>query len=104
MRRAFVGGRSLLPRVGRLAHLGFGPGQPVGKLRDLPGQLQHGAVLLLHVPLEKGKAFFEVAQAGIHEADDARRSTRGKPMPEVYDNYDNRAPAPCFGGGQPGGL
>ena len=58
MRRAFVGGRSLVAGVSGLGQLRFGTGQTVGQLGDLAGKLQHGPVLLLHVALKEGEAFF----------------------------------------------
>ena len=66
MRRTLVGGRSLFADGGGLGHLGFGAGQPIGQLRDLPGEFHDHAVLLLHVALEEGQTFFEVAEAVIH--------------------------------------
>lgn len=96
MRRAFVGGRGLVAGVGGLGHLRLGTGQAVGELRDLPGKLQDDPVLLLHMALQEGQAFFEVAQAVIHGSDDARRGRRGKPMPGAYDKYDSPVPGASF--------
>lgn len=99
MGRTFVGGRSLVAAVGGLGKLGLGPGQAIGELRDLAGKLEHRAVLLLHVALQEGQAFFEVALAVVHGPDDAEASRRGKPRPVFYDLYDKPAPAPFFGVG-----
>ena len=66
MGRPFVGGRGLVASVGGLGQLGFGAGQTIGELRDLPGKLQDHPVLLLHVALQKGQTFFEVVKPGIH--------------------------------------
>ena len=100
MRRAFVGRRGLVAGVGGLGELGFGTGQTVGELRDLPGKLQDHPVLLLHVPLQESEALFEVAETDVHAADDGGVAGRGKPMPALYDKYDGRRPMPCFGGCQ----
>ena len=67
MRRPFVGGRGLVAGVGGLGQLGFGAGQTVGELRDLPGKLQDHPILLLHVALKESKPFFEIAEPRVHE-------------------------------------
>ena len=85
MRRTFVGRRSLVAGVGSLSQLRLGTGKAVGELGDLPGELEHRPVLLFHVSLEKGKAFFKIAEAGIHATDDALGASGGKMMPVAYD-------------------
>ena len=62
MRRALVGRRGLVSSIGRLGQLGFGTGQAIGQLGNLPGKLEDDAVLLLHVSLEESQTFFEVMQ------------------------------------------
>ena len=66
MRRTFVGGRSLIPRVGGLGQLRLGPDESVGQLRDLARELEDDAVLLFHVPLQESEAFLEGALVFIH--------------------------------------
>ncbi len=63
MRRALVGRRSLIAGTGGLGQLRFGAGQTIGQLGHLAGELEDDAVLLLHVALEEGEAFFEVVKA-----------------------------------------
>lgn len=79
MRRAFVGGRALVAGVGGLGQLGLRAGEPVGELRDLTGQLQDDAVLLLDVALQEGEAFLEVALAIIHAGKMGAGTLRARP-------------------------
>lgn len=79
MGRAFVGGRALVDGVGGLGHLGLRAGEPVGELRDLTGQLQDDAVLLLDVALQEGEAFLEVALAIVHAAKMKTAAGRARP-------------------------
>ena len=46
--------------VSGLGQLGLGAGQAIGQFGNLPGKLENDPVLLLHVSLEEGQAFFEV--------------------------------------------
>jgi hypothetical protein len=66
VRRTFVGGRSLIPRVGGLGQLRLGPDESVGQFRDLARELEDDAVLLFHVPLQESEAFLEGALVIIH--------------------------------------
>lgn len=66
MRRTLVGGRTLSGVVRRLAQPDLGAGKALGQLRQLAGQLEDDAVLLLDMPLQEGKTLLEVAKAGIH--------------------------------------
>lgn len=79
MGRAFVGGRTLVAGVGGLGHLGLRAGEPVGELRDLTGQLQDDAVLLLDVALQEGEAFLEVALAIVHAGTMKEEAGRARP-------------------------
>jgi len=47
MRRTFVGGRGLVAGISGLGQLGFGAGQPIGQLGNLPRKLEDDPVLLL---------------------------------------------------------
>ncbi len=66
MGRTLVGGRGLVAGVAGLGQLRFGAGQTIGQLGHLAGKLEDDPVLLLHVALQEGQAFFEVVQPGIH--------------------------------------
>lgn len=85
MRRSLVGRRGLVVAGAGLSQLRLGTGKAVGQLGQLTGKLEDDAVLLFHVSLEKGQAFFEVAEAGIHATDDAGGAAEGKMMPVAYD-------------------
>ncbi len=94
MGRTFVGGRSLVARIAGLGQLGLRPDQPVRELRDLAGEFQDDAVLLLDVPLQESEAFLEGALVFIHggkmegAGDRARR----------YDDSDRWRVGASFGG------
>ena len=60
VRRTLVGWRGLITGVSGLGQLGFGAGQTIGQLGHLAGKLEDDPVLLLHVALQEGQAFFEV--------------------------------------------
>jgi hypothetical protein len=79
MRRAFVGRGPLVPGVGGLGQLGLRAGEPVDELRDLTGQLQDDAVLLLDVALQEGEAFLEVALAIVHAGTMKGAAVRARP-------------------------
>ena len=79
MGRAFVGRGPLVPGVGGLGQLGLRAGEPVGELRDLTGQLQDDAVLLLDVALQEGEAFLEVALTIVHAAKMKAAADRARP-------------------------
>ena len=79
MRRAFVGGRSLIAGVGGLGQLRFGPDEPVGQLRDLAGELEDDAVLLFDVSLQESEAFLEGALVFIHAGKMGGGTARARP-------------------------
>lgn len=79
MRRTFVGGRTGLGAIGGLGRLGLQPGQPIGELGDLAGELEHDAVLLFDMALEEGDALLQLATMGIHAPDRRRADAERKP-------------------------
>lgn len=94
MGRALIGGGSLVACVPGLAKLRFCPGQPLRKLRDLPGQLQNDPVLLLHVTLEESQAFFEGLVGVIHQAKIGGGGERGKPR-DATESFGTTKRALC---------
>ena len=85
MRRTFVGGRSLIPRVGGLGQLRLGPDEPVRQLRDLAGELEDDAVLLFDMALQESEAFLEGALVFIHVG----KMEAGPGRARRYDNSDS---------------
>jgi hypothetical protein len=65
MGRTLVGGR---PRGGVAVprRLGLEALEALAEAVRLAGEVEHGAVLLLDVPLEMGELFLEPAQAVVH--------------------------------------
>ena len=97
MRRSFVGGRGLVAGVGGLGQLRFGPDKPVGQLRDLAGELENDAVLLLDVALQESEAFLEGALAFVH-ADTMRGGGRQGKTRQGYDVSDTWRIGAIIGG------
>ena len=79
MGRTLVGGRSLIARVTGLGQLRLRPDEPVGELRDLTGQLQDDAVLLLDMTLQESEAFLEGALAIFHAGKMGGGAARARP-------------------------
>jgi hypothetical protein len=94
VRRTFVGGRSLVAGVGGLGQLRLGPDEPIRQLRDLAGELEDDAVLLLDVPLQESEAFLEGALVFIHVG-----KMKGDPgRARRYDDADTQGGRIGFGG------
>lgn len=96
MRRPLVGRRAGVGHIARPDHLRLRACQAIGQFGDLARELENHAVLLLHVALEEGEAFFEIVKLGVHPIEDGGQVGRGKPMRGVCDYYDNLGPLPCF--------
>jgi len=79
VRRTFVGGRSLIARITGLGQLRLRPDQPVGKLRDLAGEFQDDAILLLDMSLQESEAFLEGALVFIHGGKMEGAAVRARP-------------------------
>ena len=79
MGRTFVGGRSLIARITGLGQLRLRSHQPVGKLRDLAGEFQDDAILLLDMSLQESEAFLEGALVFIHGGKMKAGSGRASP-------------------------
>ena len=94
MGRTFVGGRSLVARIAGLGQLGLRPDQPIRELRDLAGELQDDAVLLLDVPLQESEAFLEGALVFIHGG----KMEAGSGRARRYDISDRWRVGARFGG------
>ena len=94
MRRTFVGGWSLVARIAGLGQLRLGPDEPIGQLRDLAGELEDDAVLLLDMPLQESEAFLEGALVVIHVG----KMERGAGRARRYDDSDRWRPRARFGG------
>ncbi len=79
MGRTFVGGGSLVAGVGGLGQFGLRADEPVGELRDLAGEFQDDAVLLLDVTLQEGEAFLKGALVFIHAGKMGGGTVRARP-------------------------